>query len=88
MCLYFKRFVRCFKAFHDHFHDGCDKSFFLHVEQSKAAIIGRQLRGRRVVEYRSRTISDDVRVRQGYFYVSALHSFGVLRLTLFWSIKT
>ena len=77
MCSYCKRFFRCFKAFHDHFHFGRDKSLFLHVEQSIAAIIGRQLRGRRVVEYRSRTISDNVGVRQGFFYVSALHSFGV-----------
>ena len=65
MCLYCKRFVCCFKAFNDHFHDGRDESFFLHVEQSIAPITGRQLQGRRVDEYRSRMISDDVGVRQG-----------------------
>ena len=50
---------------------------FLHVEQSIAAITGRQLRNRRVNEYRSSTISDDVGVRQGYLLGSALNSFGV-----------
>ena len=45
-----------FGAVHDHFHDGRDESFFLHVEQSKAAITACQLWGRRVVEHRSRTI--------------------------------
>ena len=55
-----------FGAFHDHFHDGRDESFILHVEQSIAAITGRQLQNRRVVDYRSSTISDDVGVRQGY----------------------
>ena len=77
MCSYCKRFVRCFLAFYDHFHDGRDESFFLHVEQSIAAITGRQLRGRRVVDYRSRMVSDDVGVHQGYHFGSALHSFGV-----------
>ena len=66
-----------FGAFHDHFHNGRDESFFLHVEQSIAAITGCQLQGRRVDEYRSRTISDDVGVRQGYLLGSALNSFGV-----------
>ena len=47
----------------------------LHVEQSIAAITGRQLRNRRVD--RSSTISDDVGVRQGYLLGSALNSFGV-----------
>ena len=42
-----------------------------------AAITGRQLQGRHVDEYRSRTISDDVGVRQGYLLGSALNSFGV-----------
>ena len=69
-----------FGAFHDHFHDGRDESFFLHVVQSIAAITGRQLQGRRVDVYRSRTISDDVGIRQGYL-------FG-FRVKLFWSIKT
>ena len=77
MCSYRKRFVLCFKAFHDHFHDGRDESFFLHVEQSIAAITERQLRGRRDIEYRSRRISDDVEVRQGYVLGSVLNSFGV-----------
>ena len=77
MCSYCKKFVRCFLAFHDHFHDGRDESFFLHVEQSIAAITGRQLQGRRVDVYSSRTISDDVGVRQGYLLGSALNSFGV-----------
>ena len=36
-----------------------------------------QLRNRRVDEYRSSTISDDVGVRQGYLLGSALNSFGV-----------
>ena len=43
----------------------------------QAAITGRQLRNRRVNEYRSSTISDDVGVRQGYLLGSALNSFGV-----------
>ena len=34
-------------------------------------------RNRRVDEYRSSTISDDVGVRQGYLLGSALNSFGV-----------
>ena len=38
---------------------------------------GRQLRNRRVDEYRSSTISDDVGVRKGYLLGSALNSFGV-----------
>ena len=54
--------------------------FFLHVEQSIAAITGRQLRNRRVDEYRSSTLSDDVGVRQGYLLGSALNSFGVKKL--------
>ena len=66
-----------FGAFHDHFHDGRDESFILHVEQSIAAITGRQLQNQRVVNYRSSTISDDVGVRQGYLLGSALNSFGV-----------
>ena len=42
------------------------REFFLHVEQSIAAITGRQLRNRCVDDNRSSTIPDDVRVRQGY----------------------
>ena len=36
------------------------------------AITGRQLRNRRVDEYRSSTVSDDVGERQGYLLGSAL----------------
>ena len=39
------------------------------------AITGRQLRGLRFVKYRLRAISDDVGVRQGYLFGSALHFF-------------
>ena len=59
---------------------GRTESFFLHVEQSIAAITGRQLRNQRVDEYRSSTISDHVGVRQGYLLR--------FRAKLFWSIKT
>ena len=52
-------------------------SGYLYVVQSIVAITGRQLQGRRVDEYRSRTISDDVGARQGYLLGSALNSFGV-----------
>ena len=48
---------------------GVTSRFFLHLEQSIAAITGRQLQGRRVAVYRSRTISDDVGVSQGYLWV-------------------
>ena len=44
---------------------------------SSMAITGGQLQGRRVNVFRSRTISDDVGVRQGYLLGSALNSFGV-----------